>query len=55
VDAAPRTSARFSIQAVPTLLVMRQGAVLARQSGAAPVAALRTGLDNALTNPGDEQ
>jgi thioredoxin 2 len=48
VDAAPQISARFSVQAVPTLLIMARGAVLARQSGAAPVAALRTWLDQAL-------
>lgn len=54
VDAAPRTAARFSVQAVPTLLIMDRGQVLARQSGATPVAALRTWLDNAVTNTGDK-
>nr|WP_041782704.1 thioredoxin [Mycolicibacterium chubuense] len=48
VDAAPQIAARFSVQAVPTLLVTKGGTVLARQSGAAPVAALRTWLDQAL-------
>jgi thioredoxin 2 len=48
VDAAPALSQRFQVQAVPTLLVMEQGRVLARKSGAAPVAALRTWLDEAL-------
>jgi thioredoxin 2 len=54
VDAAPRTAARFSIQAVPTLLVIAGGAVLARQAGAAPVAALRTWLDQALAETGEK-
>jgi thioredoxin 2 len=48
VDKAPATSQRFSVQAVPTLLVVDRGEVVARQSGAAPVAALRTWLDQAL-------
>src|SRR5579885_2828331 len=33
VDAAPRLSHRFTIQSVPTLMVLRNGKVLARQSG----------------------
>lgn len=55
VDAAPQTAGRFSVQAVPTLLVMARGSVLARQSGAAPVAALRTWLDQALTDHSDRK
>jgi thioredoxin 2 len=49
VDKAPAISQRFTVQAVPTLLLMEHGKVLARQSGAAPVAALRTWLDQALS------
>jgi thioredoxin 2 len=48
VDKAPAISRRFSVQAVPTLLVVDRGEVVARQSGAAPVAALRNWLDQAL-------
>ncbi len=48
VDSAPATAQRFTVQAVPTLLLMDNGSVLARQSGAAPVAALRNWLDQAL-------
>lgn len=48
VDAAPMLSRRFSVRAVPTLLLLRDGAVLGRQSGAAPVGALRTWVDDAL-------
>lgn len=50
VDAAPALAARFTVRAVPTLLLIDRGRVLARQSGAAPVAALRTWLDNALSD-----
>jgi thioredoxin 2 len=39
---------RFGVQAIPTLLVLRGGAVAARQTGAAPAAALRSWLDQAL-------
>lgn len=55
VDAAPQIAARFSVRAVPTLLVMERGEVLARQSGAAPVAALRTWLDQALAEHSTRQ
>jgi thioredoxin 2 len=48
VDDAPRLSQRFSAQAIPTLLVLRNGEAVARQTGAAPLAALRTWVDNAL-------
>jgi thioredoxin 2 len=48
IDAAPRLAQRFEVRAVPTLLVMRDGEVVARQAGAAPVPALRSWLDQAL-------
>ncbi|TAM66368.1 thioredoxin [Mycobacterium sp.] len=48
VDAAPVIAQRFGVQSIPTLLVTENGRVLARQSGAAPIAALRTWLDQAL-------
>jgi thioredoxin 2 len=53
VDAAPRLSERFQIRAVPTLLVVRNGEVLARQAGAAPEPALRSWLDGALSGTGE--
>ena len=52
VDAAPRLSQRFAVRAVPTLLVMRAGKVLAQQAGAAPEPALRAWLDGALSGSG---
>jgi thioredoxin 2 len=48
VDDSPQLSQRFGVQAIPTLLVLRDGKVAARQTGAAPAAALRTWVDNAL-------
>jgi thioredoxin 2 len=48
VDKAPKLSERFSVQAVPTLLLMRDGQVEARQSGAAPARVLRQWVDRAL-------
>jgi thioredoxin 2 len=48
VDGSPRTSARFEAQAIPTLLMLRGGRVIARQTGAAPLPALRAWVDDAL-------
>jgi thioredoxin 2 len=48
VDAAPALARRFQVQAVPTLLVLRAGEVVARQAGAAPLPALRAWVDGAL-------
>jgi thioredoxin 2 len=49
VDKAPQLSQRFTVRAVPTLLVIDHGEVVSRQAGAAPVAALRSWLDSALS------
>ncbi len=48
VDESPRLQQRFGVQAIPTLLVLRDGQVSARQTGAAPAAALRAWVDQAL-------
>jgi thioredoxin 2 len=48
VDSAPRLSQRFAVRAVPTLLLLRDGEVLAQQAGAAPEPALRRWVDGAL-------
>jgi thioredoxin 2 len=55
VDTAPRLSQRFEVRAVPTLMVLRDGELLARQPGAAPEPALRTWLDQALQSKGSEE
>lgn len=52
VDSAPALSRRFAVQAVPTLLITRHGTVLDRRSGAAPVADLRTWLEDTLPAAG---
>jgi thioredoxin 2 len=50
VDQSPILQQRFGVQGIPTLLVLRDGAVTARQTGAAPPAALRSWLENALAS-----
>lgn len=49
VDTSPGLSRRFDIQAIPTLMVIVDGKVAARQAGAAPADVLRTWLDGALS------
>jgi thioredoxin 2 len=49
VDAAPQTAQRFAVQAVPTLLVLSHGQVVARQAGAASASALQQWLEAALS------
>jgi len=48
VDEAPKLSERFAVQAIPTLLVMRGGQVIDRQTGAAPARVLREWVRKAL-------
>jgi thioredoxin 2 len=50
VDESPKLQQRFGVQAIPTLLLLRNGAVAARQTGAAPAGALRTWLERGLTS-----
>lgn len=49
VDKSPGLSRRFGIQAIPTLMVLADGKVAARQAGAAPAPVLRKWLDDALS------
>ena len=52
IDQSPTLARRFDVQSVPTLLVLRDGQVLARQSGAAPAAvAAQLGRDPPSTDP----
>ncbi|HEY2198956.1 MAG TPA: thioredoxin [Mycobacterium sp.] len=55
VDSAPTISQRFSVRAVPTLLLIDHGQLLARRSGAAPVAALRDWVDQAMLTTTKEE
>lgn len=52
VDEAPAVSARFGVQGIPTLLLLRRGRVLSRQVGALPadrlVAWVRDVVDQAV-------
>ena len=48
VDVSPQLSRRFDVQAIPTLMIIIGGKVVARQAGAAPAGALRSWLDGAL-------
>ena len=48
VDAAPKLSDRFTVQAVPTLMLLRDGRVVARRAGAAPAQVLREWVDDEL-------
>jgi thioredoxin 2 len=50
-DLAPALSRRFEVKSIPTLLVLASGQVVARQVGAAPLAALRRWLAEALPEP----
>jgi thioredoxin 2 len=47
-DEAPELSRRFNIASIPTLLVLRQGQVVAERIGAAPATALRPWLEDAI-------
>jgi thioredoxin 2 len=47
-DLAPRISQRFGAQAIPTLVLLKDGTELSRQVGAAPAPALRAWLDSAI-------
>lgn len=48
VDQAPRIAQRFQVQAVPTLILMDRGEVIARQAGAAPAPALRQWVEQTV-------
>jgi thioredoxin 2 len=47
-DVAPQVSRRFEAQAIPTLVLLDRGRVVARQVGAAPADELRRWLEQAL-------
>ena len=47
-DAERQLAARFQIQAIPTMILVRGGREIARQSGALPAGALRAWIDRHL-------
>ena len=48
MDKAPKVSERFTIQAVPTSILTRDGKVVACRAGAASASALRSRMDEVL-------
>jgi thioredoxin 2 len=48
VDGSPRLQQRFSVQAIPTLLVLKHGQVMAQQAGALPLASLRAWVEQEI-------
>lgn len=48
VDEAPMLAQRFQVRAVPTLVVLHDGKVVARRAGAAPHPILRSWLHDAI-------
>lgn len=48
VDESPKIQRRFGVQAIPTLMVLRNGRVAARRAGAAPAADLRKWVETAI-------
>jgi thioredoxin 2 len=53
IDKSPRMARRFAVQAVPTLVVLYKGDIVAEQTGAAPVNVLAEWLDLALASIAD--
>ncbi|MEW1837182.1 thioredoxin [Nonomuraea angiospora] len=51
VDRAPALSQRFTITAVPTLMMLNEGRVVAQRAGAAPAPQLREWVEDALRTP----
>jgi len=48
VDESPKIQQRFGVQAIPTLMVLRDGQVAARRAGAAPASDLRAWVESAI-------
>jgi thioredoxin 2 len=49
VDEAPAIAQRFGVQGIPLLVLMRDGAEVARLTGAAPLSRLNAWLNSQLT------
>ncbi len=49
VDEAPAIAQRFGVQGIPLLVLMRDGAEVARLTGAAPLSRLNSWLNSQLT------
>ncbi|MFC4114043.1 thioredoxin [Nonomuraea zeae] len=51
VDRSPALSQRFTITAVPTLMMLNEGRVVAQRAGAAPTPQLREWVEDTLRTP----
>lgn len=51
IDDAPRIAQRFAVRAVPTLLILRDGRLVASRAGAAPGPVVGKWLEDALDRP----
>lgn len=51
IDQSPALASRFTIKAVPTLMVLDKGKVLSHKAGAAPLHELRRWFDQATSKP----
>jgi thioredoxin 2 len=49
VDSSPGLQQRFRVQAIPTLLILRDGQVAAQRAGAAPAADLRAWVEQVVS------
>jgi thioredoxin 2 len=49
VDSSPGLQQRFGVQAIPTLLILREGQVAAQRAGAAPAADLRAWVEHVVS------
>lgn len=52
IDEAPGVSARYGVQSIPTLLVLRDGEPIARQVGALPADRLVAWVRTSIATPG---
>ena len=50
MDESPRLQQRFGVQAIPTLMLLRDGQVAARRTGAAPAPALQAWVSEVLAS-----
>lgn len=50
IDKNPRLARRFDVQAVPTLLILDRGEVIARQAGAVPAPVLRQWVERSTAD-----
>ena len=51
MDESPALQPRFGVQSIPTMLLLREGQIVARQVGAVPLEALRAWVNDSLAEP----